>query len=251
LVAISAFVIALLFLPVQGAEPVRTPVSSPRAIQGFQVPRPGGDFHVLRVAAGGELSGAVESLIPLVTIDGNRDGTLVLFNHEGHISREGGQASCSTCHHLNMPFDRSTSCARCHSDMYEPTSLFSHTTHVAKLDGNAGCSNCHSEAAEVKSMETATACVDCHKQPAASLGIIPAAQPRWRDAPGYMDAMHGACIKCHTYRAQQQPDRYADLLFRCDTCHDTDNELVLSRMAPTRTTADTGTGQRAVTGGQK
>ena len=243
--------VTLLFLPVQGAEPVQTPVSSPRAVEGFQAQRLDGDFHVLTAAGSDDPSASAEGRIPLVTIDGNRNGTLVLFNHEGHIAREGNQASCSTCHHLNMPFDRATSCTQCHRDMYEPSSLFGHSTHVARLDGNAGCSNCHSEAAEVKSMETATACVECHKQPDVPTRIIPSAQPRWRDAPGYMDAMHGACIKCHTYRAQQDPVRYADLLYRCDACHNVNSEQLLSRMAPARVSVDSGTGSRSTTGGQR
>jgi Ni/Fe-hydrogenase subunit HybB-like protein len=252
LVAVSAAAIALLFLPVQGVGPVPTPTYSPRAVDGFQVQRLDSDFHLLAVADRDDPSPATEALIPLYTIDGNRDGTLVLFNHAGHIEREGNLASCAICHHLNMPFDRATSCTECHSDMYEPTSLFNHSAHVAKLDGNAGCSNCHSEEVQVKSMDTATACSRCHQQPAAPLRIIPPAQPRWRDAPGYMDAMHQACLKCHTYKAQQQPARYGGLLFRCDACHDTDTELVLSRMAPARTAAAESDARQAIsTGGGK
>ena len=189
--------------------------------------------------------------MPLVTIDGNRDDNLVLFNHDGHVEREGGQASCSTCHHLNMPFDRSSSCGDCHQDMYEPTALFDHSAHVAKLEGNAGCAECHSETAPVKGIDSAAACADCHQEPAARMKVIPAAQPRWREAPGYMDAMHGACVTCHTLRAQMYPARFGELLYRCDACHNADNERALSRMAPARATADNSAGHRVATGGQK
>ena len=251
LVAISAAVIALLFLPVQGAEPVRTPVSSPRAVEGFQVQRLDGNFHLLFVSEADAENLETGSLMPLVTIDGNRDGNLVLFNHDGHVEREGGQSSCSTCHHLNMPFDRSSSCADCHLDMYEPTALFDHSAHVAKLEGNAGCAECHNETAQIKSIDSAAACADCHREVAVASRVIPAAQPHWREAPGYMDAMHGACITCHTQRAQRHPELYGELLYRCDACHNADNERALSRMAPARVIADEAAAQRAMTGGQK
>jgi Ni/Fe-hydrogenase subunit HybB-like protein len=252
LVAISAAVIALLFLPVQGAEPVRTPVSSPRAIEGMQVQRLDGDFHQLLVYEAGPEEPETSAIMPLVTIDGNRDGNLVLFNHDGHVAREGGQGSCATCHHLNMPFDRSSSCSDCHQDMYEPTALFNHGAHVAKLEGNAGCAECHNEAAPIKSAETAAACTDCHQEPAARMKVIPAAQPRWRKAPGYMDAMHDACVTCHTMKAQMYPARFGELLYRCDACHNAENERAISGLAPARAIAEGSTGhQRAMTGGQR
>ena len=77
--------------------------------------------------------------------------------------------------------------------------------------------------------------IQCHLEPAGATSVIPAAQPRWRDAPGYMDAMHELCITCHAQRAQQEPERFGDLLDRCDACHNADNEWLLRRLTPART----------------
>ena len=152
------------------------------------------------------------SPVPFLAINGNRNETLVLFNHAGHVDREGGDDSCRLCHHLDLPYDRNSSCFECHRDMYEPTSLFDHTLHVRKLKGNEGCTECHSEESEVKSYETATACVECHRNPEGTSVIIKLPDPRWQDAPGYMDAMHGLCITCHEQKAREEPGRFADLL---------------------------------------
>jgi hypothetical protein len=209
-------------------------------VEGSRVQRPDGDFHLLAVANPDDPDdpgSRAASFVRLLTVDGNRDGPVVLFNHDGHIEREGGEGSCVQCHHLNLPFDRGTSCYECHRDMYEATPLFSHASHVEKLDGNAGCSECHSEELQVRSRESATACAECHSEPAGATSVIPAAQPRWRAAPGYMDAMHELCVTCHTERAELEPQRFGDLLDRCDACHNTDTEILLRRMAPARTTS--------------
>ena len=235
MVAIGAAVVTLLFLPVRGAEPRRTPVAGPRAVGGLQIPRTDGDFYLL--AATGSVGPAVVGA-RLLTIDGNRAGPAVLFNHDGHIGREGGAESCATCHHLDLPFDRGTSCYECHRDMYEPTPLFDHTVHVAGLGGNVGCSECHDAEQPVKARESATACVECHALPAVSGAVIAPPEPRWRDATGYMDAMHELCINCHAQRAAQEPERFSDLLDRCDACHDADTQRLLRELAPARTVND-------------
>jgi len=235
LVAITAAVMTLLFLPVRGAEPPRTHVSAPRAVEGSQVQREDGDFHLLTIGGPENRASPATSRIRLLTIDGNRDGPVVLFNHDGHVAREGDDASCAQCHHLNLPFDRGTSCYECHQDMYEPTTLFRHTSHVDKLSGNEGCSECHNEALPIKSRESATACAECHAAPAGATSVIPPAQPRWRDAPGYMDAMHGLCTTCHTERAEREPGRFGELLDRCDACHNADTEVLLRQLTPART----------------
>jgi len=38
-------------------------------------------------------------------------------------------------------------------------------------------------------------------------------------APGYMDAMHGLCIRCHEELAQLDPGKYGEHFARCDVCH--------------------------------
>ena len=234
LVAISAAVITLLFLPLGGSTPLSTPVSAPRTVNGSRMPRPDGDFHVLSAPPGTTPGIAASGTVRLLTIDGNRAGPVVLFNHDGHVEREGGRESCATCHHLNLPFDSSSSCSACHRDMYEATGLFHHETHVEKLGGTRGCAECHSQGAEIKDRESAAACAVCHTEPASGEAIVPAAEPRWRDAAGYMHAMHGLCIDCHALRAEEHPQRFGELLPRCDACHDTDTEARLQRLKPTR-----------------
>lgn len=234
LVAIMAAVAALFFLPVKGAEPLRTPVSAPRMVEGYSVARQAGDFHALTIRMPGERSLSAESPVPFLAINGNRNETLVLFNHAGHVDREGGDDSCRLCHHLDLPYDRNSSCFECHRDMYEPTSLFDHTLHVRKIKGNEGCTECHSEESEIKNYETATACVECHRNPEGTSIIIKLPDPRWQDAPGYMDAMHELCVTCHKRKAREEPGRFADLLERCDACHDADYERMLEEMTPVR-----------------
>jgi len=237
LVAIGAAVITLLALPLGGATPLRTSVSPPRSLQGSQLPRGDGDFHVLRLSVAEDPAALLAGLVPLLTVDGNRAGPLVLFNHDGHIDREGGEVSCAGCHHLNLPFDRSTSCSECHRDMYEATPLFSHASHIDSLGEDQACAQCHSSTAPVKDLDSATECAACHVAPHAASRVLPVTPPRWGNAPGYMDAMHGLCVTCHTQRAELEPERFGDLLQRCDTCHNTDTELLLQRLAPSRTTS--------------
>jgi hypothetical protein len=246
LVAIMAAVVALLFLPVRGAEPLATAVSAPRTVDGLSIHREDGDFASLVLYEPGTALPEEVSPIPLLTIDGNRDGTLVLFNHEGHVEREGGNESCAVCHHLNMPYDRNSSCFECHRDMYEPTALFDHSGHVEKLDGVEGCVECHAEGETVKSYQTSTACTECHESAEVAIPLIPPPEAVWEDAVGYMDAMHNLCKTCHLQRAQQEPARFSDLLDRCDACHDADVDRGLLDFKPTRERvgARTASGQR-------
>jgi hypothetical protein len=228
LVAIAAAAVTVAFLPLQGAEPQNTPVSPPRTVKGLSTPRDNGLGQVLHLSDPDAVPDE-RKLMLLMAIDGNRDGEPVLFNHAAHVERTGGESSCALCHHLNMPLDENTSCGECHRDMYEPTSLFDHASHVQKLGGNDGCSRCHTDYATVKSYETAKMCSECHEHPSIPQPIIQPPQDRWRSAPGYTDAMHGLCIKCHQ---NTDPKAYAAVLERCDNCHDTDRAAVLRRMMP-------------------
>ena len=235
LVAVAAAALTVAFLPVQGAEPLGASVFPPRAVEGFSIPRSDGFGQTLSLSDPEEPTPGPVKRVPLITIDGNRDGTLVLFNHAGHVERTGGEKSCAVCHHLSMPFDHNTSCYECHRDMYEPTATFDHASHVHKLGGNSGCSRCHENYADVKSYETATACSECHKHQTVPKPIIETPNHRWRKAASYMDAMHGLCIKCHQ---KNVPEPYSALLQRCDNCHDADSAVELSRMAPGRVIGD-------------
>jgi len=234
LIFITSAAIALLFLPIGGAEPRQTPVSGPRMVEGYLLPHPEGDFHELEVLLPAGQSADNPSPVPLLAINGNRNDTVVLFDHAGHIERQGGDGSCGLCHHLDLPLDRASSCHECHRDMYEPTSLFNHTKHVAWLDGDESCGECHVDPDLPKTRATATACAECHRNPEGAGVNVPLPDPRWRDAPGYMTAMHNLCITCHTRYAREEPERFTDLFDRCDACHDADIARHLDELLPVR-----------------
>jgi Ni/Fe-hydrogenase subunit HybB-like protein len=230
---IAAAAIVTLFLPqraVLGVRPTRTPVSTVRAVEGLVYA--GAEHKVSRLDfdVDGVAAGARETR--LLMIDGNRNGDLVLFDHEAHVARETGPDTCSVCHHLNMPLDRSTPCSECHRDMYETTDVFVHSSHVAKLGGDEGCVKCHSDASAVKTEETATACVSCHAEQVGHSTVVEAPGDRWRPAPGYMDGMHDLCVRCHQQKVQETPDQVAEHLDRCDTCHNVDYTSRLARLIP-------------------
>ena len=242
LVAAVAAAAAIPFLPVRGPEPVSTPVRPPSSLDGLSIARDDGSGRVLAPASPAlAVSSDVESL-RLLVIDGNRDDMVVLFDHDGHSEREGADASCALCHHLNMPFDRSSSCSECHRDMYEPTPLFDHGMHVIKLEGREGCSECHSEGVSVKDYETATACAECHEYGGAPDPIVDAPQDRWRDAASYLDAMHNLCIRCHERNVAATPERYTTELRECANCHDADRRSDLTFLAPRKVTGATAPG---------
>ena len=217
---------------VLGVRPRRTPVVGARTVEGLSLARGDGPGRVLQFhdSAQGAASGARRAL--LLTIDGNRDGRLVLFDHADHDRRLGGEDSCAKCHHLSMPLDRASSCHECHRDMYEPTSTFSHASHVRATEGNDGCVRCHDGTGAVKTFETATACVECHAGMVASGSTIDAPKDRWNEAIGYMDAMHGLCIPCHERTAADEAGDFPASLGECRTCHDADFPDQLNRMAP-------------------
>jgi Ni/Fe-hydrogenase subunit HybB-like protein len=182
--------------------------------------------YTLAIIAGAAL------ITPLLMIDGNRDGRLVLFDHQGHKDRLGGEDSCAECHHMNLPLDRASSCHACHRDMYEPTATFDHALHVRTTDGNAGCGQCHGEDDAVKTLETATACRDCHAETLMSCPTIEAPEDRWNDAVGYMEAMHELCIRCHERKALETPDDFPLVMQECRGCHDADHPRRLDDLTP-------------------
>jgi len=170
----------------------------------------------------------------VLMIDGNRNGDLVLFDHDDHAERLGGEAACAKCHHLNKPLDANTSCFECHRDMYEPHSVFDHEIHVERLGGNQGCTECHADGTTVKSYETITECNECHRREISSTSFVEAPEERWGEAAGYMEAMHALCVECHEREALTAPDEHPESLNRCTTCHDVDWREDVRRMAPNR-----------------
>jgi len=149
----------------------------------------------------------------VLLINGDRDDDAVRFPHQEHIERLGDDASCSKCHHLNLPGDQSSACYRCHRDMNRKTSIFDHASHVAKLDGNWSCQQCH-DAEKPKNLANSKACDECH---ADDMGLEPPRTGRfdfW--ARSYADAMHGMCVKCHEEEDQKAGEAR---LATCQACH--------------------------------
>jgi Ni/Fe-hydrogenase subunit HybB-like protein len=230
LVAVVAASLTVLALPREatlGARPAATPVAAARTTDGLAVPR--GERGRLLVLAGHDDGGG--AAIPVLLIDGNRNGDATLLDHQGHVDRLGGDTACGICHHLDVPYDRQTACVACHRDMYEPTGVFGHASHVRALDGNDGCVQCHDRGAP-RSYAAATPCVDCHADLVATGGFIPAPKARWAAAAGYVEAMHGLCRDCHARERAREPERYPAALDRCDTCHNADRPAELRDLAP-------------------
>ena len=116
--------LAVAALPEQAVLGIRareTPVLAVRTIEGWTLQRTDGPGRLLRFDGDLAIDSTGEGRTPLMMIDGNRDGRLTLFDHQGHEDRLGEEESCAKCHHMNMPLDRATSCHECHRDMYEPS----------------------------------------------------------------------------------------------------------------------------------
>ncbi|MBL6975960.1 MAG: polysulfide reductase NrfD [Deltaproteobacteria bacterium] len=152
-------------------------------------------------------------------LDGNRTGEAVLFEHAKHVDREGGQASCATCHHLVRPGEQATGCAHCHRDMMVPTSIFDHDMHADRLEAGPGCTVCHASVDDAKDLAHSKPCLDCHTGMAVKGSRIKLeSAPRIGYAKGYADAMHGLCVKCHEERALD-PKVGKPVLGQCASCH--------------------------------
>lgn len=244
LAAVGGAAVALLFLPLGGPEGRVVSAGAPRWVEGV-VETPGaGRVAAIELA---EFAAAAPRLLLLV--DGNRSGELALFDHRAHEERVGEDA-CGACHHLNLPLDRASSCSECHRDMYAPTPLFDHPAHEAALGGTAGCGECHEDAA-VKSYDTATPCAACHEPAPEAVETALVAPPldHWRDAPGYMDAMHGLCVACHEKAVADAPAEHPEELARCGTCHDADRREQLRQLEPRRKPPEARVARGAASGG--
>lgn len=233
---VAAAALAVTMLPrdaVFGPEPLPDEVTAARSVDGFIETRDG-KVDLPRILKNGSDAPAGAKPTLLMTVDGNRNGEIVLFAHRAHAMRLGGKNSCAVCHHLNMPFDKNSSCHECHRDMREATSIFSHTSHVEKLHGNQSCAECHTAAAAVKTYDTATSCDECHADMRVEGTLVKSRDgEKWRKAVGYMDAMHGLCILCHEEKEKKDPDAHAGLS-QCAGCHQGTTEHELRKLAPQR-----------------
>jgi Ni/Fe-hydrogenase subunit HybB-like protein len=211
----------------------RTPVEGPRVIEGLMQARPDENGHQLTMIKANYAPPPDAPRVDLMVIDGNRDGRLVLFPHEHHVAKLGEKRSCEVCHHRNLPYSRNSACAQCHRDMYGKTDTFLHTFHVAELKGNESCVRCHDDPTRIKSRDTTTRCMECHTDsvPEASRIQLPE-EGMTGFAVGYMDAMHGLCIKCHEEKVEKEPADFAPEFARCTSCHRDANGSGLRQMAP-------------------
>jgi Ni/Fe-hydrogenase subunit HybB-like protein len=226
--ALGGGALALLFLPVASVPPRPVPVGGPRSVEAKITPGGEGKVRSIELAAGTE-----RETTRVLLLDANRNGEVVLFDHDDHARRLGEERSCETCHHLRKPLDENTSCFECHRDMYDPTSVFDHEIHVNGMGGNQGCAECHAGEVEVKSYETITECSDCHKAEIADRAFIEAPEAHWKPAVGYMYAVHSLCVECH--ERESQTGEHPEDLNRCMTCHDVDwREEVRERMPQRR-----------------
>ncbi len=203
--------------------PRAQPVRSPRSVVVQVIPRPDGkghDFDWVPPTMPASITEAGEpSIQNAILIDSGGAGRFVLFGHDAHRQRLGGDASCGKCHHRNVPLDRGTSCVRCHSDMYRPTDTFDHGRHVAAHDEGDPCVACHADRAAAKDRAGSKPCDSCHKpidRQITKVRITGSYPPGV--APGYKRALHSLCITCH--REHEVTRGIADPhLSRCTACH--------------------------------
>jgi Ni/Fe-hydrogenase subunit HybB-like protein len=217
LVFILGAALAIFFLPANGlwgVQPEKTPVHSPRIVV----------VDSVKTKSQVELVKKVDQSTLLLTnnfllIDGNRDQRSVLFDHGSHIIRNGGKDSCGKCHHMNLTLGRATECYQCHQDMYLDTDIFDHNYHMKVEEGNKGCHKCHTDMAKAKNRETSIQCSECHKSMEVSDSFIKV-EDNWKGmAPGYMNAMHGLCLKCHEAEEKKMGKPYRIGISNCRTCH--------------------------------
>jgi len=197
---------------------LQTPVSPPLQIAGTATVQPGIPGNLL--AAHLDSSPSPENAATLLVLDGNRNGRVVLFDHDSHSRRLGEEDSCVGCHHQDIPFRKTTGCHVCHRDMYLPSDIFEHSSHVRQLNGNQGCQRCHPSNQPVKTRQTSTVCSDCHSDFAdRSQWIRLTSEQITGFAPGYREAMHGLCIRCHESFVKENPAEYPPAFAECSHCH--------------------------------
>jgi Ni/Fe-hydrogenase subunit HybB-like protein len=246
---IAGVVIGVVLLEVTTAEGQvarEVPVRPARAVAALSMPSVGqASSRLALLEAGAVTTEMPEGFTTGLLIDGDHQGTAVVFDHDGHRQRLGGQVSCSRCHHRNLPLDRGTPCAMCHADMYRCTDTFDHQDHVNALGDNASCVRCHKQPDVPKTRAHAAACHECHAAETTDAPFIADRSTRVGEgrcsgchdalatavvatrsgvdsgrgiAPGYRLAMHGLCIECH-WRYQAEAGAEVPHMTRCSCCH--------------------------------
>ncbi len=202
------------------------PVPRPRTVMVHTLPRPDGPGHLFRLAAVLDSSQAGPAGVQTALLLGTGDDSgFVLFGHQEHQARLGGNNSCGKCHHLNLPLDQGTSCSHCHDDMYRVNDTFDHGAHVTAHGGKQACAVCHLDPAAVKDRDPvddrpgAKPCADCHQPTAPEITLVRGTgNHRPGMAPGFKTAMHRLCLDCHL---DHEKTAWAaePYLSRCTTCH--------------------------------
>ncbi|MGC8723136.1 MAG: NrfD/PsrC family molybdoenzyme membrane anchor subunit [Acidobacteriota bacterium] len=175
-----------------------------------------------------------------------------VFNHNLHVARNGGDASCVKCHGQGSPLSLTVikRCSDCHQkDMMAPYrtlkvfhwppsaitnaaykknhSLFDHNYHVENLGGESACVRCHGPG--TPSARVVVTCSDCHLRH--TVAVAPVVTKF--DSPvavSYKEAMHKMCIPCHV-REAANPMTENPNLGRCGTCHNSGTESEQEYMA--------------------
>jgi Ni/Fe-hydrogenase subunit HybB-like protein len=202
-----------------GVKPEKTPAKNPRRVRITKTVTNDNTTAVFAIKNNGADTEPGDSIATVMLLDSNRNGRYVLFDHEQHEIRHNGDAGCPICHHMNKPFDTSTGCYMCHRDMYLQTDIFDHDFHVRKNGGNSHCMDCHLDGNLPKTTENTKQCQACHKTMVASGSRVEISSPRLDSrATGYMNAVHGLCIKCHQ-EVQETLTPPNEDFSRCTNCH--------------------------------
>ena len=202
-----------------GIAPEKTPVQNPRRVRVTKTIADDDSGAVFTIANNGTDLSSSGTNATVLLLDGNRNGQYVLFDHEQHEIRNGEEKSCALCHHMNKPLDTSTGCYMCHNDMYLPVDIFDHELHMGKIGGNSYCSECHLDSSFPKVRQNTKNCQACHKSMVAIGSRVKASSPRIDSrAVGYMNAVHGLCIKCHE-EVQESLSPPNENFSRCANCH--------------------------------
>jgi hypothetical protein len=222
--------LAIFILPANGLwgiQPEPTPVQSARNISVDSL-KSSAEINIVKLTANPSALHTTNTLL----IDGNRNRRSVLFDHNTHIKRIGMETSCGKCHHMNLPMAKATDCAQCHRDMYLKTDIFDHNYHIESEDGNKGCIKCHTDPAKAKNRETSLQCTECHKTMKIHDSFI-ILEDNWKGiATGYMQAMHGLCLKCHEREEKAAGKIYRTGISGCSTCHKEDGAKLYAIIKP-------------------
>lgn len=204
-----------------GAQPKSVPVDGPKLTYAMKT-----DARYSLIDPARDVVPEGSDRVNVLLLDANRNDRFVLFPHDLHKELHGGESSCVTCHHMNRPLDRASPCFVCHSDMFSPRDTFDHGLHVDKMGGNEACTECHEDNSMPKNRLTVTPCLACHDAMKVEGSMVDLGTSKVLDwAPGYKDAMHNLCIKCHEKNENTE-------LSKCEACHREMDPDSLKRLVP-------------------